>query len=220
MARISIRSIRYRRPAVPTWDTELERSIVIDNLQTAALLDYSALFNRQAAFHVEIGFGKGRFLLAAAQRFPENNWFGIEYAPPCVSLVAERAARNELQNIRIVRGVAEEIVSRSFPDNLVSAYHIYFPDPWHKKRHHKRRLIQPPFAAELHRTLAVDGSVHVATDNEGYFREIVAALSGAGMVQGTVAEEYSGEEFRTNFEMRYIKQEQPVYRTVFSKVTA
>lgn len=218
MARISIRSIRYRRPAVPTWDIELERIIVIDSQQIPIPLCSSALFDRDAPVHVEIGFGKGRFLLAAAEQFPGNNWFGIEYAPPCVSLVAERAARHEIRNVRIVRGAAEEIIGRTFPDDFVSAYHIYFPDPWHKNRHHKRRLIQPPFATELHRTVVAGGLIHIATDNQGYFNEMVAAFSGVGMTQRGIAEEYADEPFRTNFEMRFITQGQPVYRAVFAKV--
>jgi len=217
MARISIRSIRYRRPLNPTWDAELEQEIRCQIEGIEAPLDFTGLFQRQAPVHVEIGFGKGRFLLAAAERFPETNWLGIEYAPPCVALAAERAARKGLRNVRIARGVAEDIIAARFPADTVAAYHIYFPDPWPKKRHHKRRLIKPPFAAQLARTLEPEGFVNTATDNSEYFEEIIAACTGAGLERREVPDTYADDAFRTNFEMRFLAHGQPVYRAAFRK---
>jgi len=217
MPRISIRSIRYRRPTHPTWDLELERRIVLDRDALPGYWDFPALFGRDSPVEAEIGFGKGRFLLAAAETWPERNWLGIEYAPPCVALVAERAAKRNLRNVRLVRAAAESVVPEHIPPDSVRAYHIYFPDPWPKKRHHKRRLIQPPFAAELFRTILPGGWLHVATDFEDYFEEMVSAITGAGFHLVDVPDAREDEVFRTNYEMRFIRQAKPIYRARFMK---
>lgn len=219
MPRMSIRSIRYRRPKHPTWDVDLERGTIIERNSLPEPWDLSALFGRDAPVEVEIGFGKGRFILAAAQRWPDRNWLGIEYAAPCVQLVAERAAKRELRNIRLVRGDAAVIVAEAIPEASIDAYHIYFPDPWPKKRHHKRRLLKQPFAEHLLRTLKPSGCLHVATDFQDYFEEMVPAITAAGLtlVELPADRPEADEVFQTNYEAKFLALTAPIYRAVFRR---
>lgn len=218
MPRISVRSIRYRRPKNPTWDIALERTLVLDPASISHPMDLSGIFGRSAPVEIEIGFGKGRFLLAAAAHWPDTNWLGIEYAGPCVQLVAERAAKRGLRNIRLIRADAALTVE-DLPDSSIRACHIYFPDPWPKKRHRKRRLIKQPFVERLFRTIAPGGWLHLATDFEDYFAEIVLAAQRAGfMLVDLPADGPEDDEvFRTNYEKRFLERGTPIYRARFRR---
>ncbi len=216
MPRMSIRSIRYRRPENPTWDTELEARIRPDIQALPHPLDLRDLYAREAPLEVEIGFGKGRFLLAAAATMPERNWLGIEYAKPCVLFAAERAAKRELQNVRLLHGSAEDIVPLLLADTSVHAFHVYFPDPWPKKRHHKRRLIKPPFVRALNRALLPDGDLHLATDHTPYYEAMIPAILDAGFVRQEHPDPAQDEAFLTNYEMRFLQQRKPIHRARFS----
>lgn len=219
MSRMSIRSIRYRRPKNPAWDLDLERTITLDRDALSEPWDLPALFGRTAPVEIEIGFGKGRFLLSAAQRWPDTNWLGIEYVGACVQLVAERAAKRDLRNVRLVRGDAAVIVEGAIPPNFIAAYHLYFPDPWPKKRHHKRRLVKQPFAERLFSTLEPGGCLHIATDYEEYFAEMVPAISAAGLqlVDLPADRPEDDEVFQTNYERKWIEQGKTIYRARFRR---
>ena len=216
MPRMSIRSIRHRRPIHPTWDVELERAIVIPADESPGWWDFKRMFGQIAPVEVEIGFGKGRFLRAAAERSPERNWLGIEYAGPCVALAAERIAKHGLTNVRLVRGAAEDILTEHVPDGSLEAFHIYFPDPWPKKRHHKRRLIKFPFAADIVRALRPGGYLHVATDYDEYYEEMLPILMAAGLKLVDHPDAVQDEIFHTNYEMRFLEQSKPIYRARFT----
>jgi len=220
MPRMSIRSIRHHRPANPTWDLELERRTILspDHLP-AGLWRCEDIFGRRAPVEIEIGFGKGRFLIAAAQTWPDRDWLGIEYSPACVALAAERSAKRGLTNIRLLRGAAEDILPAHVDDASVAAYHVYFPDPWPKKRHHKRRLIKPPFAAELFRTLEHGGQLHIATDYQEYYEEMLPILSGAGLILADRPDDAQQELFRTNYEVKFLQQGRQIHRARFTKPT-
>jgi tRNA (guanine-N7-)-methyltransferase len=213
----SIRSFRHQRPANPTWDLDLERAIVLDVEQLAGRWSWTDIFEREAPVELEIGFGKGRFLRAAAERWPERNWLGIEYAPPCVALAAERLAKRDLHNARVVRGSAEDVIPEHIADNSLAACHVYFPDPWPKKRHHKRRLIKPPFVAEILRILEPGASLYIATDHGDYYAAMIPILRTSGLIQAESPDPFQDEVFHTNYEMRFLKEGKPINRARFVK---
>ena len=142
----------------------------------SAPLDFQSLFGRPCPVEVEIGVGKGRFLLGQAAQHPEIGFLGIERSHKYLRITLERLNRSSCENVRLVCDDAGFFVRTFIPEHAVSKYHIYFPDPWPKKRHHKRRLINPNFAGFLFRTLSPGGEIRVATDHLDYFQEIVRAL--------------------------------------------
>ena len=215
MPRMSIRSFRYRRPANPTWDVEFEESLrpKLDTLPKP--LDWESLFGNTAPVEIEIGFGKGRFLLAAAERYPDHNWLGIEYAPQCVLVAAERATKRELKNMRVIHSAAEDVLNEYLRDACVHAYHINFPDPWPKKRHHKRRLVKTPLVEQLKRTLEPGGSIHVATDFEEYFEEMLPIFGDQGFVIVDQPEAREDEIFITNYEKKFLDRGKKICRARF-----
>ena len=138
--------------------------------QTAGRLDLAALFGRDAPRVLDIGFGDGDATATAAANFPALDYLGVEVHEPGVGhllLLLEKAA---LSNVRVIVHDAAEVLPELLPDASFAAVNLFFPDPWPKKRHHKRRLIQPPFVAELARVLALGGLLHIATDWDDYVR--------------------------------------------------
>ena len=119
---------------------------------------------------LEIGCGKGTFLIAAAERNPEVAYIGVEYARAYWRYAADRCRRHGLDNVRLVHIEAGAFIRYYAPDQFFRQVHIYFPDPWPKSRHHKRRLVQEGFLRDLHRTLEPDGLVRLATDHEEYYQ--------------------------------------------------
>lgn len=142
-----------------------------------APLDFRALFGRDAPAHLEIGFGNGEALAAMAAAHPRNNYLGIEVHRPGVGALLRRIEAESLANVRVACTDARELLERRVPESSLSAVYVFFPDPWHKKRHHKRRLVQPEFVALLSRKLKTGGTLHLATDWEDYARQMLALLS-------------------------------------------
>ena len=126
---------------------------------------------------VEIGIGKGRFLIDAARRNPGTNFFGIERASKYLRIAQDRCLKRGLKNVRLIRADAREFIEFFLPAKSVQAYHLYFPDPWPKKRHHKRRLVNQEFVSEIERTLVLNGRFWLATDHSDYFHFILEVLS-------------------------------------------
>src|SRR5690606_3512213 len=114
-------------------------------LEPESTLDFPQVFGNDNPVWLDIGFGNGESIIHAAQRYPDVNFLGIEVHLPGVGRLLMAADEHDLNNIRIIRNDAVDIISEFIPDNSLQAIHIYFPDPWHKKRHHKRRLLQQPF---------------------------------------------------------------------------
>jgi tRNA (guanine-N7-)-methyltransferase len=141
-----------------------------------ARLDLTAVFGRQAPRGLEIGFGDGEALSAMAQAHPDQDFLGIEVHRPGIGRLLMRAEALGLSNLRIIRGDAVDVLSRQLPDACLDQVSIYFPDPWPKKRHHKRRLIQTAFADLLARKLKHHGSLHLATDWEDYAWQMLEIL--------------------------------------------
>lgn len=139
-------------------------------------LDLDALFGRQAPRVLEIGFGNGEALLAAATADPGRDHIGIEVHGPGVGRLLHIAGAAGIDNLRVFRHDAVEVLQRAIADASIDEFRVYFPDPWHKKRHHKRRLIQPPFVKLLRSKLRTGGIVHLATDWPDYAEQMLAVM--------------------------------------------
>lgn len=140
-------------------------------------LDFDSVFNRQAQRVLEIGFGNGESLITQAQANPAIDFIGIEVYRPGIGHLLLRLENQQIENVRIIDGDAMEILQRYFPDQALDGVHIFFPDPWPKKRHHKRRLVQPSLVELLWHKIKVGGWLHLATDWQDYAEHMLAVLS-------------------------------------------
>ncbi len=141
------------------------------------MLDFQSIFNRSAPVVLEIGFGMGQSLLQMAQATPEQDFIGIEVHWPGIGALLNGIEQNQLQNIRVFAGDATEWIQHCIPDASLARILIFFPDPWPKKRHHKRRLIQPKFIALLRQKLKAGGTLHLATDWGDYAMQMMTVIS-------------------------------------------
>lgn len=141
--------------------------------------DFNSLFGREAPVVLEIGFGMGASLLAMAQAHPEKNYIGIEVHKAGVGSLAADLHEHDLSNVKLAADDAIELLKHNIPPASLSAIQIFFPDPWPKKRHHKRRIIQPDFIALLTEKLKEGGYVHCATDWQEYAEQMLALFSKA-----------------------------------------
>ena len=199
------------RPA-EKWDT---RGVLLDETCARQPLDLAAVFGNARPVEVEIGSGKGTFLLARAAGRPGLNFLGVEWARAYCHYTADRVRRAGLANVRMLRADANDLFARALADRSLWRVHVYFPDPWPKRRHHRRRLIQPGFLDQLRRTLRPGGQVLIVTDHLGYFRHIERVLAGAAgfcPVGFPTMTDESGEVVGTNFERKYIAQGRRFYR--------
>jgi tRNA (guanine-N7-)-methyltransferase len=144
---------------------------------SAQPLDIDALFGRSGRRVLEIGFGMGQSLAAMAAAAPADNFIGIEVHRPGVGRLLHTMAEQGLENIRVLCHDAVEVLECSIPEASLDTVQVFFPDPWHKKRHHKRRLIQPPLVALLVSRLKPGGLLHLATDWENYAEQMLEVLS-------------------------------------------
>jgi tRNA (guanine-N7-)-methyltransferase len=139
-------------------------------------VEWTEIFGSAARVEIEIGIGKGRFLLAAAAARPAVHHLGVEWANKYLRVAESRAVARGLENVRFARVDARELVCGAVPDDSVSAYYVFYPDPWPKKRHHKRRFLQREPVDHLARTLVSGGWLHVATDHDEYWESIEPLL--------------------------------------------
>jgi tRNA (guanine-N7-)-methyltransferase len=142
-------------------------------------LDYAQCFGREAPVVLEIGFGMGDSLIEMARHMPEKNFIGIEVHPPGVGRLLGRIEEEKLTNIRVFCDDAIEVLSRCIPDASLDTLQLFFPDPWPKKRHHKRRIVQTEFAQSLREKLKLGGQFHMATDWEPYAEHMMEVMSAA-----------------------------------------
>jgi tRNA (guanine-N7-)-methyltransferase len=175
-------------------------------------IDPGALFQRPAPLEIEIGAGRGDFILARAAAMPERNFLAVELAATIAQLMAVRAGRSGLENLRVVRMDARTLVNLMLPAGSVDAFHIYFPDPWPKERHIKHRLFTPWFVASLKRKLRADATLFVATDVAEYAQDIFAMLNDSGFAQIEAA--VPGAE-QTGFARRFRAMGKPIYVGAF-----
>ena len=136
---------------------------------------------------LEIGSGMGETTIEVAKGHPEADFIAIEVHGPGVGSLLNRLAADELSNVRVIRHDAVEVLEHMIPDGALAAIHLFFPDPWPKKRHHKRRLVQPGFAALVARKLAPGGVLHAATDWPDYAEHMAAVLSREPLIEPAAA---------------------------------
>ena len=142
-----------------------------------APISWSAIFGNDHPVELEIGSGKGLFLANAATARPDHNFFGIELGKKYARRAADRAAKRGLANVRVYPGDARHFMTRFVPDASLTALHVYFPDPWWKARHKKRRVFGPPLVLDAERTLIPGSELHVVTDVAEYFGVIQALMA-------------------------------------------
>jgi tRNA (guanine-N7-)-methyltransferase len=177
-------------------------------------LNWSELFGNANPVEMEIGTGKGTFLTEQAKARPDTNFFGIEWARWFWRSASDRLRRNNCLNARTVRAEAGFLLREFVPDATLAVLHIYFPDPWPKARHHKRRLIQQPFLDQVDRVLILGGRLQIVTDHQEYFEHIEPTVKASKLEiieynrPGSAAE---GEFVGTNFERKYKREGRPFY---------
>lgn len=188
-------------------------------------LDLGEIFGRKGPVHVEIGSGKGTFILSEAREKPDVDFLGIEWARKYYRYSVDRIGRWGLCNVRIIRADAAYFIGRHLPDRSVDCFGIYFPDPWPKKRHHKRRFLCSANMEQMLRCLKVGGVINIATDHAGYFEQITEVIEAeirAGRVEMTDfirgAGAAEGELVGTNYERKYLVQGRQRYTAAVRKV--
>ena len=191
---------------------------------TGAAIDFDAVFDRAAPTVLEIGFGMGEATAHIAALMPEKNFLCCEVHTPGVGALLKRIDEQGLANIRIVQHDAVEVIDHMLWPGSLDGVHIFFPDPWHKKKHNKRRLIQPPLVATLAARLKPGGYLHCATDWQPYAEQILEVLSGQPLLKNTADAASGGyapkPDYRplTKFENRGIRLGHGVWDVVFTRV--
>ncbi len=187
-------------------------------------LTASGLFGKDGPLEVEIGSGKGLFLEIHSQRFPDRFFVGNEVAHGYARLAAFRLAKAQVTNGLMIQGDGLRLFREFVPDTSVTAVHVYFPDPWWKERHRKRRVMQPSLIADIQRTLLPGGQLHFWTDVEEYYESTCELIAQHSQLQGPLfVPEQEAEhdlDFRTHFERRMRRNDHPVFRSLFTKSAA
>lgn len=186
-----------------------------------APLDLAAVFGRAAPRFLEIGCGMGETTARIAAAHPGNDYLGIEVHTPGVGSLLKEIATRGLANLRVIQHDAVEVVRDMIPADSLAGIHVYFPDPWPKKRHHKRRLVQPPFVHELALRLAPGGYLHCATDWEEYAQQMLEVLSAEPLLANTADGFAPRPEWRpqTKFEARGLRLGHGVWDVLFTRNT-
>ena len=181
-------------------------------------VDPAGVFGRVAPLVLEIGFGMGAATAAIALARADTDFLGVEVHPPGVGALLQQVDELKLANLRIVQHDAVEVIEHMLAPGSLAGVHIFFPDPWHKLRHHKRRLVQPAFVAQLVTRLAPGGVMHCATDWQPYAEQMLAVLSAEPALQNTVADYApAGDRPETKFERRGQRLGHGVWDLVFTR---
>jgi tRNA (guanine-N7-)-methyltransferase len=183
------------------------------------LLDFDKVFGRQAPVVLEIGFGMGEATAHIAALMPDTDFLCCEVHEPGVGALLKRIGEQDISNIRIVQHDAVEVIDHMLPPGCLAGVHIFFPDPWHKLRHNKRRLIQPPLVARLAKRLQPGGYLHCATDWEPYAQQMLQVLAGEPQLENTAQAYAPRPHYRplTKFENRGLKLGHGVWDLVFRR---
>ena len=188
----------------------------------AGLIDYQQVFGRCAPCYLEIGFGAGNSLAAMAHQDPQQDYLGVEMFKPGIGALLQQIATLALSNIRIYYADAVEVLEKCIPDESLAGIQIFFPDPWRKRRHHKRRLIQDKFVGLMLRKLKPGGTLHLATDWEDYAIQMLRVLSAEKQLSNLAgtAQFAARSLFRpltTKFETRGVEEGRQTWELQFAK---
>ncbi len=199
----------------------------LDELAPRLCVEYSAqpialsdVFGNTHPVVLEIGFGMGETTAQIAAARPDTNFLGCEVHMPGVGALLKRIGEQGLQNLRIVRHDAVEVLQHMIAPSSLAGAHVFFPDPWHKKKHHKRRLIQPALVALLASRIAPGGYLHCATDWRDYAEQMLAVLSAEPSLRNTANGYAPRPDYRplTKFEQRGLRLGHGVWDLVFTRV--
>jgi tRNA (guanine-N7-)-methyltransferase len=184
-------------------------------------LNWPALFGNDRPVEVEVGFGKGLFLVNAGASRPDRNFFGVEVVRKYQLYAATRVAVRKLPNVKTCCADAKLVLRDLIPPGSVSAVHVYFPDPWWKQRHKKRLLFTPDFAASVLRVLVPGGRLHFVSDVPDYFEMVTTTLAELPAFRRLpppdAAEPTHDMDYLTNFERKFRKQGKPIHRALYEK---
>jgi tRNA (guanine-N7-)-methyltransferase len=179
-------------------------------------LDWSLVFGNDHPVEIEIGSGKGMFLVDAAASRPATNFLALEYAADYAEHLRDRVRRRGLENVRVARAEASRFFEDHVPERSVHAIHVYFPDPWPKKRHHKRRLLSPAFVELAARALEPGGEIRLVTDHAEYFDQAAAALATEATLEPAPVDEEAMTDL-TNYERKYRAEGRTIHRAVYRR---
>jgi tRNA (guanine-N7-)-methyltransferase len=198
--------------------------IALDPERLGGKVNFNLIFGRSGPVHIEIGSGKGSFLLSQSLHNPQVNFLGVEWARKYCQYCVDRFGRRGIENVRMIRADAADFVSRFIPDSSVACFHVYFPDPWPKTRHHKRRFLSDCNIPHLFRCLNQDGTIRFVTDDAKYYEATTALIEKFDYywekrdfipLPGTP----DGELVGTNYERKYRQEGRSVYAMVIRKRT-
>ncbi len=185
-------------------------------------LDFEQAYGRRAPVVLEIGFGMGDSLLEMARQESDKNFLGIEVHPPGVGRLINNAGKEGLQNLRVYMADATDVLEDCIADESIDRFQLYFPDPWHKKKHHKRRIIQPEFVQSIRKKLKIGGVFHLATDWENYAEHMMEVMSAAEGFKNRADEFHYAErpDYRpvTKFERRGERLGHGVWDLLFERI--
>ena len=198
------------------------QDIIIEPPEDDEIVDPTCWFDTPGPFELEIGCGKGGFLLHRAMSNPSARLLGIEWANKYYRHCADRMARRGVANVRVMRTDAKFFVINHLPPACVSILHLYHPDPWPKKRHHKRRLVQLDFLEAAVRVLVPHGMWLIQSDHADYFEEIRRLLGDHPSfteITWEDADVFGGPEWKgTNFEIKYAREGRQIHRVAYRRV--
>jgi tRNA (guanine-N7-)-methyltransferase len=180
------------------------------------VLEFDKVFSRLAPLEIDLGCGDGAFLAALAQENPAHNFLGIERLLGRVRSVCRKVARLDLKNARILRMESNYAVTHLLPPGSVTTFHLLFPDPWPKRRHHRRRAFTPEFVSSIHRALIAGGLFHVATDHADYFHQIERVIAATDIF---VISREQNHFPPTSFEQKYVARGLSIHRLLLRKVS-
>jgi len=208
MSRLRKASRLWRDPA----RVAAARRVFVPQDEAVFEMDPGVIFARQAPVEIEIGAGRGDFIIARAAAFPNRNFLAVELPGTVAQMLAARCGRAELNNLRVIRMDARSMVNLFIPDQSVAAYHIYFPDPWPKDRHAKHRLFNPDFVRNLARTLKSDATVAIASDVREWADRMFTAMERDGFRR---TKDSAPGAAMTGFGRKYITEGRPIYSAVY-----
>jgi tRNA (guanine-N7-)-methyltransferase len=193
-------------------------SIMVPPPRPGETLDFARMFGNDRPVEMELGCGKGGFILERARAMAECNFFAAEWANKYCRFAADRMARWGIANVRLMRADGGHLVGHHLPDACLVAMHVYHPDPWPKKRHHKRRVFQPPFVGAVVRVLRSGGRLYVQTDHQEYFTWITDRLAAEpGLIvesAGLLDPDSPDGSPRTNYEIKYLREGRSIWSLV------
>ena len=184
-------------------------------------LDFGAIFGRDSKVHFEIGSGRGTFLVNEALAKPDEDFFGVEWCSKIYRYAMDRIGRWGVSNVRIIRTDAAWLIKEHVADETISCFHIYFPDPWPKKRHNRRRFVNEENLEQMLRCLKKGGMIKLATDHADYFEQMQRVLDHPAVEKveffKTSGAQGQGEWAGTNFERKYLAQGREIYTLAGTK---